>query len=444
MACLDISTIDDFLFLHKLEMNVAVFRAFKYALSRGLRPSLNSSSTPLHINLGRGWVWSHCHASSSLRTFHLRYLSSFGARYYSLKEVTLTCKPDCEDQTEKEEKQQGKTFSRELPDKYNCSGCGAPLQSAFPERRGYIPEEKLKEYSELINDPKSVLLEEDNEEQNVAEQSLTEEEQKTQEEEDDNSDDIEDYFPETLDDQSESKRTVTELICKRCFSLKHYNTAQNIILESNDYLRHLASLKDKRALIIILLDIADFPSCIFPNLNTLISPKSSVLIVANKIDLFPKGLPMSFWNRFRNYVVKECRESSLGDCDIVGVRFVSVRNGTGVIELSEEIARKWGNRGDVYLLGCTNVGKSSLFNKLLVHLCGSKPGELNEDSNLLTPKATISLWPGTTLGLLSFPLMSMGKRRRLLNQQKRREEEIALGIRSMLNSSLRNLCNLYV
>ena len=225
------------------------------------------------------------------------------------------------------------------------------------------------------------------------------------------------------------KQDTASLVCRRCFSLKHYNTALNITLDSHDYLRQLSSLKDKKALIILLLDVSDFPSCVFPDLKSLLSPESSILIVANKIDLFPRNLPNSFWSYFRKHIIAECRHS-LGDHKIVGVRFISVIRGMGTTKLSDEIVRKWGSRGDVYLMGCTNVGKSSLFNKIFLHLCGSSPGELSMDHNLLAPKATISNLPGTTLGMLSFPILSFGKRKRLLEQQQRREGEVILGTSS--------------
>lgn len=50
--------------------------------------------------------------------------------------------------------------------------------------------------------------------------------------------------------------------------------------------------------------------------------------------------------------------------------------------------------GDVYIIGCTNVGKSSLFNVLLQSdFCKSEASDLIQ-------KATVSPWPGTTLNLL--------------------------------------------
>ena len=50
--------------------------------------------------------------------------------------------------------------------------------------------------------------------------------------------------------------------------------------------------------------------------------------------------------------------------------------------------------GNVYLVGCTNVGKSSLFNVLIrSDYCRSKAIDLMQ-------RATVSPWPGTTLNLL--------------------------------------------
>ena len=349
-----------------------------------------------------------------------QYYSQFSRRYCSEAEPDSEpneSSPNDKINAPRREKVDG--ILAPLPHRYNCCGCGAVLQSANPKRSGYIPTGKLEEWLSLVDDPSKVSDEGDDDEKESQNEGI---EGKGVEEDEDGASDIEDFFPEKLDDTVSSdmhcSNNISSFICKRCFSLKNYNDALNITLQKDDYLRHLNSLKDKRALIVLLLDVTDFPSCVFPDLRRLLSPNSSVLIVANKIDLFPGKLTNSFWNKFREYIIGECEENGLDCTKVVGVRFVSVKKGVGVLELSQEIVKKWGNRGDVYLLGCTNVGKSSLFNKLLSHLCGSKPGEVNTDNNMLAPKATISLWPGTTLGLLSFPLVSVGKRRRLLAQQR--------------------------
>lgn len=55
---------------------------------------------------------------------------------------------------------------------------------------------------------------------------------------------------------------------------------------------------------------------------------------------------------------------------------------------------------DVYLVGCTNVGKSTLFNALLnSDFCKVQAKDLVQ-------RATTSLWPGTTLNLLKFPILN--------------------------------------
>lgn len=268
---------------------------------------------------------------------------------------------------------------------FDCSGCGARLQASDPKSVGYIPVTKLEELQKCL-------------EQSEPPENTPQE-----------------------DVHNPKKVSTKTVICQRCHSLMHYNTALNITLKPDDYLAYLRHLKDKRALILLMIDVVDFPGSLFPNLNTLISPTNRVMVVANKIDLFPRNLAPQFWKNFEAAIINECQRSSLTGCKVDGVHFVSAKSGQGIEELTDSILTSWGNRGDVYLLGCTNVGKSTLFNKLLVTICGAVPGKISIDSNTNTPSATISWWPGTTLGLLSFPMMSTGKRRRLLAQARKRE-----------------------
>ena len=271
-----------------------------------------------------------------------------------------------------------------------CAGCGVVLQAKYTNNPGFIPKDKLQKWETLTQESSS-----------TSEHSNSINNQGT-------------AFPPELPTEP--------LICLRCFSLKHYNTALNITLKSGDYLTHLSSLSEKRALILLMVDVTDYPASVFPDLNTLISSESRVLIVANKMDLLPKSTTKSFWKDFENSLISETTRSSLVGCNLMGVQFISAKNGEGLEELSNKIIHSWGNRGDVYLLGCTNVGKSTLFNKLLTLLCGAKPGQLNTESNVSAPMATISQLPGTTLGLLSFPLMSVGKIKRLWHQRREMEK----------------------
>lgn len=68
--------------------------------------------------------------------------------------------------------------------------------------------------------------------------------------------------------------------------------------------------------------------------------------------------------------------------------------------------------GDVYLIGCTNAGKSTLFNTLLQSdFCKSQAVDLIQ-------RATTSPWPGTTLNLLKFPILRPNSSRVTLRTQR--------------------------
>lgn len=86
----------------------------------------------------------------------------------------------------------------------------------------------------------------------------------------------------------------------------------------------------------------------------------------------------------------------------------------------------WSYKGDVYLIGCTNVGKSTLFNAFLrSDYCKVKA------SNIIR-KATASLWPGTTMRLLKFPILRPSdwrvfvRNKRIMSERAKRYEEAKL------------------
>ncbi|KFO64917.1 Nitric oxide-associated protein 1, partial [Corvus brachyrhynchos] len=72
--------------------------------------------------------------------------------------------------------------------------------------------------------------------------------------------------------------------------------------------------------------------------------------------------------------------------------------------------------GDVYLLGATNSGKSTLFNTLLrSDYCKSRAPDIID-------RATVSPWPGTTLNLLKFPIINPTCDRIFRRQERLKQE----------------------
>lgn len=69
------------------------------------------------------------------------------------------------------------------------------------------------------------------------------------------------------------------------------------------------------------------------------------------------------------------------------------------------------------MIGCTNVGKSSLFNALLQSdYCKVQAVDLIQ-------RATISPWPGTTLRLLKFPILNPHSWRLYMRMMRLREQK---------------------
>jgi 30S ribosome assembly GTPase len=110
-----------------------------------------------------------------------------------------------------------------------------------------------------------------------------------------------------------------------------------------------------------------------------------VLLVVNKIDLLPR---VTNWNRLRNWVQKQAREDGLKVVDVV---LCSARRGVGFDRVVEAVDRLRGGR-DVYVVGATNVGKSTLINRLI------------KDYSDLNRELTVSRYPGTTLDAVHIPL----------------------------------------
>ncbi|XP_025902266.1 nitric oxide-associated protein 1 [Nothoprocta perdicaria] len=111
-----------------------------------------------------------------------------------------------------------------------------------------------------------------------------------------------------------------------------------------------------------------------------------------------------------------CARAGLRGAPLAAVRLVSAKTGFGVEGLVSALQRSWRAAGDVYLLGAANAGKSALFNALLrSDYCKSRAPDV-------VHCATVSPWPGTTLGLLKFPIINPTCDRIFRRQERLRAE----------------------
>ena len=216
------------------------------------------------------------------------------------------------------------------------------------------------------------------------------------------------YLPSQLL-QDRSPEEMRSLLCQRCYIIKEYNVALKMTVSPEDYPKAIEHIKDKEALVLLVVDLLDFPGSVWPGILTLLGSKKKVIVVGNKLDLIvpdSRVYQKRITNIIREEFLKKWRkeeESSSVFPQIVASCCVSATTGLNIETLIEIIFDNWRASndfmpGDIYIVGCTNVGKSSLFNALLdSDLC-------KIDAMDRVQKAIISPIPGTTLNLLKFPL----------------------------------------
>ncbi|MGN8645576.1 ribosome biogenesis GTPase YqeH [Gracilibacillus sp. HCP3S3_G5_1] len=174
------------------------------------------------------------------------------------------------------------------------------------------------------------------------------------------------------------------IICKRCFRLKHYNEVHDVEYTDDDYLRMINQISDTNSLVVKVVDIFDFNGSFITGLQRL-TGNNPIVLIGNKVDLLPKSTNK---NKLIRWMKKTASDYGL---KIQEVFLVSAAKGQGFDEVEEEIESRR-NGKDVYVVGCTNVGKSTFINQLINRSSGVKDA------------ITTSYFPGTTLGFIQIPL----------------------------------------
>lgn len=156
--------------------------------------------------------------------------------------------------------------------------------------------------------------------------------------------------------------------CERCFNITHYN--KYLKVPDKDYSQIVKEIDFKGDLILLVTD--------FLNLYNLdeLDLKSPVLLVMTKADILPKS------------VIKEHLLSKIKcKLNIVDKIIVSSKNNFNLDLLYDKIL-KYKKSNNVYVIGNTNAGKSTLVNKMVKNY-GIHDGEI-----------TTSNLPSTTLDLI--------------------------------------------
>ncbi|XEC96772.1 ribosome biogenesis GTPase YqeH [Paenibacillus tarimensis] len=182
----------------------------------------------------------------------------------------------------------------------------------------------------------------------------------------------------------EAAKSRTPIICQRCFRIKNYNEAASVAIDHDDFLRLLGSIASTDSLVIHIVDLFDFEGSLISGLQRFVG-NNPVLLVVNKADLLPKSTNL---NRLRNWTQKQAKAAGLRTVDVV---LCSAKLNLG-FERVVQALEQYRNGRDVYVVGATNVGKSTLINRLI------------RDYSDLDNELTTSRYPGTTLDAVRIPL----------------------------------------
>lgn len=164
-----------------------------------------------------------------------------------------------------------------------------------------------------------------------------------------------------------------ELLCQRCFKIKNYGQYIPIKMTKEDYRQEVKKSLAEADVAIPVFDIIDFEGSFDDEILDILREMESIVVI-NKLDLIPDEKHPS---EVADWVKGRLGEEGISPLDIA---IVSSKNGYGINGIFKKIKHFYPDGAKALVLGVTNVGKSSIINKLI----GAK-------------RVTVSKFPGTTL-----------------------------------------------
>ena len=167
-------------------------------------------------------------------------------------------------------------------------------------------------------------------------------------------------------------------LCMRCFRLKNYGEYESIASNLVDYEKILSMVNRSRELVLYVVDIVNIPSDLSIIKNYL---KNDIILVLNKRDLLPISIK-------DEKIIDYIKKLNINFKDMV---IISSEKNFNMDNLYKKII-KYKKSDEVYVVGYTNAGKSSLISRFI-----SDYGD--GDTNL-----TVSPLPSTTLNRVEIPI----------------------------------------
>lgn len=157
-------------------------------------------------------------------------------------------------------------------------------------------------------------------------------------------------------------------LCERCFRIIHYNEYTTIMKKNEDFIPILKQINQSKDLVVLVVDLFSFHD--LSSFRKYLS--NDILLVLTKRDILPRGI---YEEKLLNY------DFGIDPIDKI---MISSKKNYHFDELLEKI-KKHQHSKNVYIVGYTNAGKSTMINRLL------------SDYSTNTTTITTSSLPSTTL-----------------------------------------------
>lgn len=167
-------------------------------------------------------------------------------------------------------------------------------------------------------------------------------------------------------------------ICQRCFRMKNYGEYMTVTKSNEEFVEILKDVSKTNDLVLHIVDLINLDEDLKEIREVLNNP---MLLVLNKKDALPKSVKEE---KILEYI------NSL-ELDYVDKIVISANKNYNIDLLMSKI-KKYKKSNNVYVVGKTNTGKSTLINKII------------HDYKESDPTLTISPLPSTTLNLVSIEI----------------------------------------
>lgn len=185
------------------------------------------------------------------------------------------------------------------------------------------------------------------------------------------------YTPKPLDGKN--------IFCQRCYRLQHYGENVDEELAKPNYKQIFSSVLKKKGLIVYVVDLFQFEISMIPEILPFLK-EFPVLVIANKRDILPKSVKD---DKLKEFVYRRFKNEGIEIKDVICVSAYKNYNIDEIVDACSYLRQG----KDIYIVGASSVGKSSLINAYLKNV-------KNQTKDLIST----SPYPGTTVSTISIPL----------------------------------------